>query len=353
MKKTLLAVALTAASMTAMADTTLSGQVGYKVGSLEDFNNNDGLTVDTNGNSESRFRILSSTDPINGITYGTNLEFGMGSHGTTGLVAGFKEDGVTPAAKPAKLTTGITKRVQEITASGAFGKVSIGHGSQASDGIGANDFSGTGMIWENAAYDVGGVFADAGLLDGGTRLERIRYDSPSFGPVSFAASLDDGNQGSAGTVGTTDIADDQSSFQVSVKLPAVQVRLGVANRDAKNTDTLALDVAGILGNFTAAAHYVEVENGPSLEDTEQVRVILGYKMGAYNFSVNMQEATQDNFGASGKAIDLTTMGAGLTFAPTKGVELYAGVMQASNDVTQAAGVDDSGTGVILGGKFKF
>jgi hypothetical protein len=333
MKKTLLAVALTAASMTAMADTTLSGQVGYKVGSLEDFNNNDGLTVGSNANSESRFRILSSTDPINGITYGTNIEFGLGGRGDDDLSLG--------------------KRVEEITASGAFGKVSIGHGSQASDGIGANDFSGTGMIWENGAYNVGGVFKNAGLLDGGTRLERVRYDSPSFGPVSFAASLDDGNQGSAGTVSTDAIADDQSSFHVSVKLPAVQVRLGVANRDAKNTDTLALDVAGILGNFTAAAHYVEVEKGALAEDIEQVRVILGYKMGAYNFSVNMQEATQDNFGASGKAIDLTTMGAGLTFAPTKGVELYAGVMQASNDVTQAAGVDDSGTGVILGGKFKF
>jgi hypothetical protein len=334
MKKTLLAVALTAASMTAMADTTLSGQVGYKVGSLEDFNNNDGLTVGTNGSSESRFRILSSTDEINGITYGTNLEFGLGSAGTKGNVQ-------------------VTKRVEELTLAGSFGKVSVGHGSQASDGVGGNDFSGTGMIWETSGYDVGGVFEDAAFADSGTRLERIRYDSPSFGPVSFAVSLDDGNQGSAGIVGTDAIADDESSFHLSVKFPAVQARVGVRNKDAKNSDVLAFDVAGILGNFTAAAHYVETEQGV-LEDQEQVRVILGYKMGAYNFSVNMQDVTEDAVGGGSKATDVSSIGAGLTFAPTKGVEFYAGVLQAKNDVVSTAnGVDNSGTGVILGGKFKF
>jgi hypothetical protein len=335
MKKTLLAVALTAASMTAMADTTLSGQVGYIVGSLEDLNNNDGLTVGQTGTSESRFRILSSTDAINGITYATNLEFGLGSAGTAGNVQ-------------------VTRRVEEITASGSFGKLSVGHGSQASDGVGGLDFSGTGMIWETSGYQPGGVFSDAGFADAGTRLERIRYDSPSFGPVSFAASLDDGNQGDAGTVGTDAIAKDESSFHVSIKLPAVQARVGVRNKDAKNTDVMAFDIAGELANFTAAAHYVQSEQGVgNTEDEEQVRLILGYKMGAYNFSVNIQEVTEDAVGGGNKVTDITSVGAGLTFAPTKGVELYAGVTQFDNDVTQAAGVDDSATGVILGGKFKF
>jgi hypothetical protein len=335
MKKTLLAVALTAASMTAMADTTLSGQVGYIVGSLEDLNNNDGLTVGQTGTSESRFRILSSTDAINGITYATNLEFGLGAAGTTGNVQ-------------------VTRRVEEITASGSFGKLSVGHGSQASDGVGGLDFSGTGMIWETSGYQPGGVFSDAGFADAGTRLERIRYDSPSFGPVSFAASLDDGNQGDAGTVGTDAIAKDESSFHVSIKLPAVQARVGVRNKDAKNTDVMAFDIAGELANFTAAAHYVQSEQGVgNTEDEEQVRLILGYKMGAYNFSVNIQEVTEDAVGGGNKVTDITSVGAGLTFAPTKGVELYAGVTQFDNDVTQAAGVDDSATGVILGGKFKF
>jgi hypothetical protein len=339
MKKTLLAVALTAASMTAMADTTLSGQVGYIVGSLEDLNNNDGLTVGQTGTSESRFRILSSTDAINGITYATNLEFGLGAAGTTGNVQ-------------------VTRRVEEITASGSFGKLSVGHGSQASDGVGGLDFSGTGMIWETSGYQPGGVFSDAGFADAGTRLERIRYDSPSFGPVSFAASLDDGNQGSAGTVpdpgDPQTSAKDESSFHVSIKLPAVQARVGVRNKDAKNTDVMAFDIAGELANFTAAAHYVQSEQGVgNTEDEEQVRLILGYKMGAYNFSVNIQEVTEDAVGGGNKVTDITSVGAGLTFAPTKGVELYAGVTQFDNDVTQAAGVDDSATGVILGGKFKF
>ena len=80
MKKTLLAVALTAASMTAVADMSVSGHVNYKAGFLEDFQSNgvDGagnedLTVGSAGTSESRFRILSLLE-ANGLTYGSKID---------------------------------------------------------------------------------------------------------------------------------------------------------------------------------------------------------------------------------------------------------------------------------------
>ncbi len=94
------------------------------------------------------------------------------------------------------------------------GKLSIGQGSTASDGVSEADLSGTGVIsgsgsggamgadvrfvdGSGTTYDkVDGIFDN---LDGRSRKDRLRYDSPSFGGFQFSTSLesgkDDGDEG--------------------------------------------------------------------------------------------------------------------------------------------------------------
>jgi hypothetical protein len=124
MKKTILAIALAAATTTAFADTSVSGHVNYKFGDLEDFNGNEDFTIGTAGTSESRFRFKASTE-ANGVTYGIRQEFGLGGPGTSSVGSSFN------------------KRFNSLYLKGSFGKVTLGQGSEAGDGAVENDYSGT------------------------------------------------------------------------------------------------------------------------------------------------------------------------------------------------------------------
>ena len=94
------------------------------------------------------------------------------------------------------------------------GKLSIGQGSTASDGVAEADLSGTGVI--SGSGSGGAIGADVKFvdsdgngtkkvdaifdnLDGQSRKDRLRYDSPSFGGFQVSASLqsdkDDGDSG--------------------------------------------------------------------------------------------------------------------------------------------------------------
>ena len=99
------------------------------------------------------------------------------------------------------------------------GKLSIGQGSTASDGVSEADLSGTGVISGSGSggamgadvrfvdgsgntYDkVDGIFDN---LDGRSRKDRLRYDSPSFGGFQFSTSLESGKDN--GDEGPWDLA---------------------------------------------------------------------------------------------------------------------------------------------------
>jgi hypothetical protein len=58
-------------------------------------------------------------------------------------------------------------------------------------------------------------------------------------------------------------------------------------------------------------------------DTEQTRLIVGYRVGAYAFAVDYGITETDN-----KSVDAETSGISLVYTATKGVELYAGARNA-------------------------
>jgi hypothetical protein len=307
MKKTLLAVALTAASFTAVADMSISGHVNYKAGLLEDFQSDgvDGagqedLTVGTAGSSESRFRILSSTE-ANGITYGAKIELGLGS----------------PNRENA-----LNKRQNEVYISGGSGKVTLGMGSTAADGASEQDFSGT-YLTSGAldSWDFGSNLKQ-NLRKDPTRGERLRYDSPSIGNFSFAASIED----------TDNLTGNDLSVAGTLKFANIAASVGVVSAEADDSDVLVASIAGKMGSFNAALQYYDGENYEVadtvfVDDLEQVRLIVGYKFGPYSFAVDFATTESDD-----KVIDAETSGLNLVYNATKGVELYVGARNAqAND----------------------
>ncbi len=350
MKKSLLAVDLTAASMTAVADMSVSGHVNYKVGALEDFQSNgvDGkgnedLTVGSAGTSESRFRILSSLE-ANGLTYGSKIELGLGEPGRANA---------------------LNKRQNELYISGAFGKVTLGQGSSAGDGATENDFSGTYLTagdltsWElgsgsdavaagttvtvntagtayvftaNTVAAAGASLADNSSKDIG-RVERLRYDAPTIGNLHLSASLNDATANDEGN---------DFAIAATYKLPSFAFTVASVSADADDSDVVEASIAGKMANFTAALGFHTEENGG--DDLEQTHVILGYNPGPFSVSVDFQTTEVDGNSAS----DAETTGLNFVYRPTKGVELYAGARNA-----QAADGDIDEDAFLMGARVKF
>ena len=349
MKKTLLAVALTAAALPAFADMSVSGHVNYKAGFLEDFQSNgvsgkgnEDLTVGTASTSESRFRIKSSIE-ANGITYSTRIEFGLGEPGRANA---------------------LNKRFNEVMVGGSFGKISLGQGSSAGDGATENDFSGTYLTsgdlssWElggaTSAADAGPTYNDDGTVDVATnaavakdgttglagnnskdigRVERLRYDLPTIGNIHLAASIND-------VSGKNDKGND-FAVAATYKLSNFAFSVATISKEKDESDIVEASVAGKMSGFTAALGFHTEENGGN--DLEQTHVILGYNPGPFSISVDFQATETDD-----KSVDAETTGLNFVYRPTKGVELYAGARNAeAND----GDIDENA--FLMGARVKF
>lgn len=348
MKKTLLAVALTAAALPAFADMSVSGHLNYKAGFLEDFQSNgvngagnEDLTVGTASTSESRFRFLSSIE-ANGLTYSTRIELGLG--------------------EPNRANA-LNKRFNEVMVSGSLGKVSLGMGSSAGDGATENDFSGTYLTsGDLSSWELGGavgaktaaensIDADTGVYSAAAktgadktaglagnnskdigRIERLRYDAPTIGNLHLSASVNDAAANDTGN----DIA-----VAATYKLSNFAFTVATISAEADDSDIVEASVAGKMANFTAALGFHTQEN--SGNDLEQTHVIVGYNPGPFSVSVDFQTTETDN-----KSVDAETTGLNFVYRPTKGVELYAGARNA-----QADDGDIDEDAFLMGARVKF
>ncbi|MFT6928482.1 MAG: hypothetical protein ACJAZP_004135 [Psychromonas sp.] len=346
MKKTLLAVALTAASMTAVADMSVSGHVNYKAGMLEDFQSggvstaqgNEDLTVGTAASSESRFRILSSTE-ANGITYGAKIELGLG--------------------EPDRANA-LNKRQNEVYVSGALGKLTLGQGSIAGDGASEENFSGTYLTsGDLSSWELGGDLADNIYADPG-RTERLRYDAPKIGNLALAVSINDSEGsgavytnatvvGNSATLKKAAVSGNDTGNDVSVSaryaMSNIVASVGFISAEADDSDVVAASIAGQMSGFNAAVQYVTSEKqvGAVSDDFEQVRFFLGYKVGPYAVAIDHGISETDT-----KSVDAETTGLNFVYTPTKGVELYAGARNAqAND----GALDENA--FLMGARVKF
>ena len=175
MHKKALTVAIAGALAAPMAahavDVTLSGHVNRAL-FITDSDSGTSSSVKDNGSSGTRIRVTGTGEMMDGGSAGVLLEYSAGS--TLGL------------------------RYADVWFSGDYGKVSIGQGDQG--GEGSVYKGGAAVLGTGHGQDTNGVASNYYTsLDGGAgRNERLRYDSPSVGPVSAAVSVGNGDQVSAG-----------------------------------------------------------------------------------------------------------------------------------------------------------
>ena len=174
---------------------SLYGQINRAVLVANDGNDTEFYSVD-NAQSSTRFGLKGEAKAFDGITLGTWLEM---------------EYRVNPSSKvnqndKSGIDDGLVRRHVDIYVNfDKFGKVSLGHGSTASDGVSEADLSGTtvignsdiplfsgGQYFYNGTSDslttttIGNVFNN---FDGLGRESRVRYDTPSFVGVVLSASV--------------------------------------------------------------------------------------------------------------------------------------------------------------------
>jgi len=309
MKKTILAIALAAATTTAFADTTLSGHINYKFGDLEDFNNNEDITVNNATTSQSRFRIKSSKE-VGSATWGIYLEHGI-------------VDG------------GVNRRHDNLFVKGGFGKLTLGQGSEAGDGAVEMDYSGTYLTqgdlgsWElGAGPDSDSSFSTP---DGG-RTENLRYDTPKLGMFSAAVSYD-----------TQDTVSVEANLSGSMFKAAVYV---ASKGDAAgDSDEVGGSVAVKFGGFSVALGAAQVDESAAGadDDLDYTNVVLGYRTGPISVAVDVKTNESDD-----ESVDKATAGLNFVYRPAKGVELYAGYRTVDNDAT-----DTDADGILAGARVRF
>lgn len=183
---------------------SLSGQVNRAVLGYDD-GVETGIHHVDNSNSSTRFRFVGAGHLDEDISAGTVMEIELRSNPSSRVTQGQ----TAPVGD-----TSFNKRVVELFfQSKRFGRVSLGHGSTASDGVSEADLSGTSVIAKSAIQDfAGGLrFRDgtSGALstvrlsnafshfNGLGRDERLRYDSPNFGGFQGAVSSVDGGAADA------------------------------------------------------------------------------------------------------------------------------------------------------------
>ncbi|MCB1809757.1 MAG: hypothetical protein KDJ99_32705 [Candidatus Competibacteraceae bacterium] len=175
---------------------SVSGQVNRGVLFTDDGKETEVFNVD-NSNSSTRIRFIGELQANDDLTIGSNIEVQFESNASS-RVNQDDQRNVGP--------NNFTERKLELYAdSKRYGRLSLGQGDTASNSSSEVDLSGTGVIGYSSVSDMAGgiLFRDADTgeltgtnigsvfsnLDGLSRDDRIRYDTPSFGGVNLSTSF--------------------------------------------------------------------------------------------------------------------------------------------------------------------
>lgn len=176
----------------------ISGQVDRAVIAADNGEDVDAAFVDNTG-SNTRFRFTGSQDLDNGVTLGFKYEIGLGDNGSATF------DVNNPNGSNG---TFLDNRLANVYAEGHYGRLTFGKLSGAADGTSEVDYSGTAFLgggvdledyFSNITFldHDGNPIASMGTafneMDGLSRVNSIRYDTPSLGGAVFSAGIDNGH----------------------------------------------------------------------------------------------------------------------------------------------------------------
>ncbi|MEM7620880.1 MAG: porin [Pseudomonadota bacterium] len=181
----------------------LSGQVNTALLIWDDGDESDIYVVDTE-NSSTRFRLTGDAKIKPGWTAGFKIELDIDGHANSADVDATNADGTDGLSDDI-----LQLRHSDIYVKSPYGKLSLGQGDSASNGTSEVDLSGTSVAGYAGIGDIGGSFefVDSNgvgstilkgdtysQLDGLSRNNRVRYDSPSLAGFIFSTSFGEDNQ---------------------------------------------------------------------------------------------------------------------------------------------------------------
>ena len=279
-------------------DFAISGHVAQAL-VITDMDDSTRAQVKDSGSSGSRIRVVGSGETMDGGTAGVLLEYGAGGSGGAPL----------------------SLRYADLHFGGEFGKISVGHGDQGGEGSVYNDKSGVlgiGHGQERGASELVGPYF--GSLDGGGgRNGRVRYDTPSVGPISASVSIGNDDQISAGVkisqdfdgtsfgamIGTLQKPGDASTISASagVKLPS-----GITVSGAWGSARNMAGAAGMAAVAAIPAHfrYVDVSDTTFMLDSNATQA--GVETDSFDFHMRSLRDRIDAGATTGAAPDIVEDG---------------------------------------------
>lgn len=344
------AIAAGATANVHAVDFDVSGQIS-RLAIAADNGERTGTGFTENGNSPSRLRVIGEQEMDNGMTVGMRYELSWRENLSNNwdIDHGGANEGVSTDVR---WTEGYVK--------GSFGKVSLGRGDGAANGITESDFSGNAFIGGgiSSGYNVHGItMVDSdgnpiakvkqaySYFDALSRVSRLRYDSPAFGALTASVSADesDAYEGALSWSSTAPggrfaakmgYADSGSKGAQYYTASGVNSSYG---DDKNNFETYGASAAYLHDSGLNLAVSYSKRDYDDRQDASNHFVGIGYRDGAHRFSVNMGQ-TKDLLNDGSKA---TAYGAAYAFAWTKSIELFA-----SYHLLQGKDLNPSGAGAV-------
>lgn len=338
------AVTALALATSAAAEVKVSGQINRMVANIDNGNDSELQHLDNNG-SGTRFRLTGAQDAGNGLEVGFIWESQYQSNPSNGADA----DDVTDFND-----NGIVSRHRDLYIKGSFGKVSMGQGDGAANGITEMDYTGTTYltyyasvedIWggvsffdgsADTGFNVGDLFSGFDAL---SRNDRLRYDSPQLGPVTVSVDMGQGGKTEAAVRFDTEIGG------------VGKIKGGIGMWD-QNDAGARKGTAGSIAfmhdtGFNAYLAFGEQDaTTAGASDPSSTTFGLGYRMGDHSISVNF--GTTDDL-SDGNSAD--SFNVGYVNRSLKSTDLYAGLQTFSADLS--AGDADDIQIVFAGARVRF
>ncbi len=328
MKKSLIALAVLAASGAAMAQSTVTvyGRLDASVGSSK---------VGNVGAAVSNTQLFSNNLTTSRLGFRGTEDLGGGLSAIFGIETGFAPD--APAA------TTLGDRAAFVGLSGGFGTIKLGRHDTSFDDIrdlmvssniwDATNFATTETIVGTGATATNGV---GGLGDYGDRASnQIRYESPNFSGFTFGFSH--------GMDETPGVSRDVNAYNLRYK--AGNLDVGVAYQE--NSQQNAAGAFGAANNYTTVAGAYnfgsfrvsggwnqakqDVANGIK---ANTYTVGVNVPVNAFDFSLGYSTGKAKQNGATLEKGD--AFSAGVTYALSKRTRLYAAIT--NGDIENGAGV---------------
>lgn len=335
------AVAAEVSSGNNQVSLTLSGQVNRALLWADDGTRSRVFHVD-NDNSSTRIRLAGQGTLNPDIRVGTDIEVQFESNSSSAITI----DGTS--ASP----DNFTKRKLELYFDHRrFGRLWLGHGDTASNGVSEVDLSGTAVVTYSSINDMAGGIEFGGLggtpigdvysnMDGLSRDDRIRYDSPTFSGFTISAS-------------NADSAKYDVALRYSGRLDSgLRIAAAAGYAVDKNDSIIDSQVSGSIsvlfgGGFSITGALGMQDLEVVARDPEFLYAKLGYTRGPNAFSVDFGFA--EEIDAVGEEFS-TIGGAYVRSFENAGTEIYIGARIHELDVV---GNPDDIVAVMAGARVKF